>query len=79
MKLTAKEIDRLMQLIGVTNDQEIDCGQCHAVIAEFAELQLTGQSIPEGLEVAKHHLSICTDCSEEYELLQKALQSMIDE
>ncbi len=79
MKLNEKQIDRLLQVVGVTNDQEIDCGQCHAVIAEFAEHQLTGQSIPQGLEVVKHHLSICTDCSEEYELLQKALQSLIDE
>jgi hypothetical protein len=66
MDLATKEIDGLMRLIGLTKEQEIDCGQCHAVIAEFAEQQLTGRSIPDGLKVVEDHLSIYAACREEY-------------
>ena len=67
-----------MRLVALTQDTEIDCRQCHAVIAEFAEQQLTGQSLPDSLQAVKQHLSVCTDCTEEYELLHKALQPSVE-
>ena len=49
MNLTTKEIDGLMRLIGLTKEQEIDCGQCHAVIAEFAEQEPDHKTDARGL------------------------------
>lgn len=76
MILTKEQIDGLMRLIGLTEDEEIDCGQCLTLIAEFAEKNLIGEPLPAGLEVVSQHLAICNECREEYELLQKALQRM---
>lgn len=76
MKLTRKEIDGLMRLIGLTRDEEINCEQCLALISEFAEQELAGKSVPEGLQAVEHHLSVCSECCEEYEVLKQALKNM---
>ena len=78
MTLSKKEIDGLMQLIGLTKDSEINCQQCLSLVAEFAERELAGKSIPEGLKAVEHHLSICGECREEYVALRQALQEMKD-
>ena len=76
MELTKKEIEGLMRLIGLTQENEIDCDQCLALIAEFAELNLAGRTIPDGLAIVEAHLAVCGECREEYELLQAALGQM---
>jgi hypothetical protein len=76
MPLTNQEIDGLMQLVSLTKDDEIDCEQCLAAVAEFAEQQLAGRSISAGLEAVAHHLSICGECREEYEALLKTLDTL---
>lgn len=78
MSLSKREIAGLLNLIGSTRDQEIDCENCLAMVAEFAEFQLAGRPLREGLEAVEHHLQICTDCREEYEALQRALESLED-
>ena len=76
MSLSKKEIVGLMRLIGLTKDEEIDCERCFALVAEFAERELAGRSIPAGLEAVAHHLSVCAECREEYEALLRALKDM---
>ena len=78
MPLSKKEIDGLMRLVGLTEDGEINCEQCLAVVAEFAEQQLAGKTISEGLKTVEHHLSICDECREEYEALQRTLDDTDD-
>lgn len=75
MPLSKKEIDELLRLIGLTRNNEINCEECLSLIAEFAELQLAGRPIAEALEAVEHHLSICAECREEYEALQRALKA----
>ncbi len=76
MSLSKKEIDGLLRLIGLTTDDEIDCERCLALVAEFAERELAGRTIPAGLEAVAHHLSICAECREEFEALLQALKAM---
>ena len=76
MSLSKKEIDGLLLLIGLTRDDEIDCERCLAQVAEFAERELAGRSIPVGLEAVAHHLLICAECREEFEALLQALKAM---
>jgi hypothetical protein len=77
MIISKKEINGLMKLIGLTKDDEIDCDQCLEQIAEFAETELSGKTISDGLVAVEHHLSICSECCEEYKVLKNAL-SQID-
>ena len=76
MPLSIKEVTGLMRLVGLTKDDEIDCEQCLAVVAEFAEQQLAGKSIAAGLRAVEHHLSICEECREEYQALLKTLGTL---
>lgn len=79
MSLSKKQIDGLMRLVGLTKNDEINCEQCLNVVAEFAEQQLSGKSISEGLQAVEHHLSICDECREEYEALLKTLDTLDDD
>jgi uncharacterized protein with PIN domain len=76
MSLSKKQIDELMRLVGLTKDDEINCEQCLALVAEFAEQELAGKSIPAGLQTVEQHLSICAECREEYAALKQALEDM---
>ena len=76
MSLSKKEIDGLIRLISLTKDEEINCEQCLSSVAEFAEQELKGKSVPEALKAVEHHLSICAECHEEYTFLQSALRKM---
>ena len=76
MSLSKKQLDGLMRLVGLTKNDEINCEQCVAVVAEFAELQLSGKSIAEVFQAVEHHLSICDECREEYEALLKTLDRL---
>jgi len=79
MPLSKKEIDGLLRAISLTNETEINCEQCLAVVAEFAEYELASKSIPDSLKVVEQHLSICTECCEEYKALQLALSELDSE
>jgi DNA-directed RNA polymerase subunit RPC12/RpoP len=76
MKLSQKEIEGLMRLIGLTRDDEINCEQCLSLVAEFAEKKLEGKSVCDSLKAVEHHLAVCSECSDEYEMLQKVLKGM---
>lgn len=76
MALSNEDITELLRQIGLTRDKEIDCERCLALVAEFAERELAGLSVPAGLEAVAHHLAICTECYEEYEALLQALKAM---
>ncbi len=65
-----------MRFIGLTKDEEINCDECLMQIAEFVETELAGKSVCDSLKAVQHHLSLCSECQEEYEVLQKALKQM---
>lgn len=76
MPLSKEEIDGLLRLVGLTEDAEINCEQCLALVAEFAEQQLAGKSVHEGLNSVEQHLEVCSECREEYEALRKTLYDL---
>ena len=78
MPLSKEEIDALLRLVGLTKDTEINCEQCLALVAEFAEQQLAGKSIHEGLKAVEQHLSVCAECRDEYEALRRTLDDIDD-
>jgi hypothetical protein len=79
MSLSKEQINDLMRQVGLTKDDEIDCDRCLGLVAEFADRELAGRSIPAGLDALNHHLSICVECCEEYQALLQALKAMDDE
>jgi predicted anti-sigma-YlaC factor YlaD len=79
MPLSKKQMEGLMRLVGLTKDSEINCDECLSLVAEFAEQALAGKPIPEGLRAVEHHLSVCSECREEYEALRRALDDLAEE
>ncbi len=65
-------------MVTLTTEDEINCDQCLSHIAQFAERELAGKSSSEALTAVEHHLSICVECREEYEVLRQALSDMAD-
>lgn len=78
MPLSKEEIDNLLRLVSLTEETEINCEQCLALVAEFAQQQLAGKSIHEGLLTVQQHLDVCSECREEYEALQRTLTDIDD-
>ncbi len=73
MPLSKKEIDELLRLVSLTEDNELNCDQCLSLVAEFAEQQLQGKTLHDGLQAVQQHLSVCGECREEYEALRVTL------
>ena len=78
MSLTKEQVEALLKMIGLTREDEIDCDECLSQVAEFAERELAGKAIPQGLDAVRHHLAVCAECREEYEALQRVLESSDD-
>lgn len=76
MKLTPKQIIHLALLMGRTRDHEMNCNECLQHVGEFVEFELAGKPIPLALEKVEHHLSICRECREEYQMLRDALRHL---
>jgi len=74
MALSQKETDELLRLVRLTKDEEIDCDECLSHVAELAEKVLAGRSVSAVLHAVQHHLTVCAECREEYEALQRALE-----
>lgn len=75
MSLSRPELQKLLDVVRATQPVEIDCDVCLMQVGEFAELNLLGKPIPEGLKAIEQHLSICDECQEEYEMLFVALRN----
>ncbi len=73
MYLSHLELQKMLDVVRATHPVEIDCDVCLMQVGEFAELNLLGKPIPEGIEAIEQHLSICDECREEYEMLCLAL------
>ena len=74
MSLSRPELQKMLDVVRATQPIEIDCDGCLMQVGEFAELNLVGKPIPEGLKAIEQHLSICDECREEYEMLCVALR-----
>jgi uncharacterized protein with PIN domain len=74
MALSRSRLERLLRWIAATRERELNCEECLERMAEFAESELVGRTLPEGLEAVEQHLTVCDECREEYEVLQRALE-----
>ncbi|MEM9656722.1 MAG: hypothetical protein AAF961_00040, partial [Planctomycetota bacterium] len=74
LALTEEQVDKLLQLVSTTRDDQLDCDGCLQHIAEFADAQLANQSLSVALEAVQAHLACCPCCADEYQALLDALQ-----
>lgn len=73
--LTKEQLTGLIHLVGATHEHELDCSECLAQAAEFAERELAGLPRDEALVRVEQHLEVCPECREELLALMKILQA----
>lgn len=74
MKPNKERLVKLLQLLAITESEEIDCSQFLHRMAAYVERVDGGDGSPEGDADVVHHLRICPECLEEYEMLCRALR-----
>jgi hypothetical protein len=78
MLLDQSKVKILLKALVLTNETELDCDACFDAMAEFAESQLPGASVPEALILIDDHIKICVDCEEQYQILKTTISEMDD-
>ena len=78
MNLSDDQIRALLQAVSRTRDQELTCDECLGELGGFAELILKGRPVEEAYDLVQQHLQICGECSEEFALLLKALECLVE-
>jgi len=73
MSLGREDLRKLLELVEVTEDHEIDCAELLSRIAGYLERLGPDGTPPPGYEDVVHHLRICPECLEEFEALYRAL------
>ena len=73
-RLTRQQIEGLIHVIGQTREHEFNCAECQRNIAEFAERQIAGLPLEGALAGVEQHLSVCSECHEEFLALEKILR-----
>jgi predicted anti-sigma-YlaC factor YlaD len=78
MNLSDDQIRELLQAVSLTRDHELNCDECLAEVGGFAELTLAGRPVEDAYDLVEQHLQICAECREEFALLLKALESLME-
>lgn len=66
-----EELEKLIHRILTTEDEEIDCSQAAELIAQYVELELSGEDVARLLPEVAQHLRQCDDCFELHEVLHE--------
>jgi hypothetical protein len=78
MSLSEQQVRTLVQLAVTTTPDGMDCDGCFGRVAEFAEIHLANQPLPESLRRVEDHLQNCPCCKDEFEALKLALVSVVE-
>ncbi len=67
MRLSDDKFQLLLEAIGSTEPDSMYCDVCFGRIGEYAEAQLEGKPLSEGMQAVLAHLQNCPCCRDEYE------------
>ena len=76
MSLSKEQINSLLGMISSVESDKLDCDDCFGQMAEFAELHLSEQDIPEAMQAVETHLQQCVCCKDEFNALLKGLRAI---
>lgn len=79
MTLKPELLRKLLALVEVTSDEEIDCSEFLDRMARFLDSIGPDGSLPEGSEAIVQHMRVCAECCEEFEALSRALHAEHEE
>ena len=76
MSLSKEQVNNLLGLVRSVESDEMDCEGCFGKIAEFADLHLSQQEIPDAMKCVETHLQQCVCCKDEFNALLKGLREI---
>jgi hypothetical protein len=65
----------LVKMVANTKEVELSCDEVFELLDQYAEMVLRGEDVSEFMPDVKHHLDLCGECKEEYEVLYKILEA----
>ena len=77
MNLSDDQIRALLQAVSRTRGHELNCDECLGEVGAFAELTLKGRPAEDAFDLVQQHLQVCGECLEEFELLLKGLERLM--
>ena len=72
--MKSSRVERWLQNIYDTQDEEISCSECFDWVSHFVEIELSGENPAAKLPQLKQHLDQCSACRQEYESLRDLAQ-----
>jgi len=76
MKLLPSTIQKVIETLSITLDEEATCGECYQEVDKYVDMLREGRSPSEVLPLVEHHLTLCPPCKEEFEALLDALSAI---
>ena len=70
-EMTRLAREALRAALDITQDEELDCDECHGLLDLFAEMHADGKDVRALLPLVYLHLQACGDCFEEFEALRR--------
>ncbi|MEM6798956.1 MAG: hypothetical protein AAF589_05530 [Planctomycetota bacterium] len=77
-RLNAEQVRVLMQVLELTEDEELTCDECLPRLAELVEQELAGKEPGDAMRLVEAHLAICPECVEELDALREAIRALAD-
>ncbi len=74
MTLKRNRFEHWLQTIFHTQDEEISCSECLALVSRYVDVELSGEDAASQMPAVKQHLDQCPTCREEYETLRDLQQ-----
>ena len=74
MQASKENLEKLMQSLAHTQEQELDCDEVFELMDLYTEAINSGKELTEVLPLVRQHLEICKCCNEEIEALLRILE-----
>ena len=73
-ELNNEKLSALVEMIRLTKPEELTCDDLLAYVATYADACVKDLPVPVGSEPVQQHLSICSECMEEFQSLVNVLR-----
>ncbi len=74
MAISYDQVIEFLSSISIVAPDQLDCGGCFELFAEFVEAEERGDKLTEPLKAVQNHLRQCPCCAYEYETLVEAIR-----
>ena len=69
-----KLVKGMMKALEMTEEKELACAEVFEVIDQYADLLVRGEAAEKIMPLVHHHLAMCHECQEEFNLLLEMMQ-----